>query len=106
MNQCLFPGEDKIIDVIKDMEPWSAAGPDGYPAGFYKRYWHIIGDDVVAAVHDFFHGTSLPRFFQAATVEIIPKVPHPERWGGQRLKRVSVFYVTRAGRTNSFVTGS
>lgn len=36
-----------------------APGPDGFPPGFYQRYWAIVGESVTAFVrHVFFCGTA------------------------------------------------
>ena len=31
-----------------------APGPDGSNAGFFKRMWHIVGEDVIKVVSSFF----------------------------------------------------
>jgi len=30
-----------------------APGPDGYKAGFFKKAWDILGNDICLAIHDF-----------------------------------------------------
>jgi len=31
-----------------------ATGPNGFNASFFKRMWHIVGEDVINAVKSFF----------------------------------------------------
>ncbi|XP_026433495.1 uncharacterized protein LOC113330916 [Papaver somniferum] len=41
------PSHQEIHDTLKGMENWSAPGPEGFQAGFYKSQWTIIGDDII-----------------------------------------------------------
>jgi hypothetical protein len=35
---------EEIEAALKDMDSNSAPGPDGLPAGFYKKMWPVIKD--------------------------------------------------------------
>nr|GEX27197.1 putative RNA-directed DNA polymerase, eukaryota, reverse transcriptase zinc-binding domain protein [Tanacetum cinerariifolium] len=45
---------EKIKRAVWDCSIDKALGPDGFTFGFYRRYWDIIGNDVVDAVKWFF----------------------------------------------------
>ncbi|XP_026417288.1 uncharacterized protein LOC113312767 [Papaver somniferum] len=40
------PTDEEIHKILKSMERWSAPGPEGFQAGFYKSQWSIVGNDV------------------------------------------------------------
>ncbi|XP_042962460.1 uncharacterized protein LOC122296729 [Carya illinoinensis] len=42
-----------------------------------RACWDIVEDDVVAAVWDFFIGNSMPRFYSASYIALIPKMQKP-----------------------------
>ncbi|MDA4676006.1 hypothetical protein NY593_05210, partial [Enterobacter asburiae] len=46
--------EKEVLHAISQMKNNKAPGPDGFPAEFYKRCWHIIKDDLLAMFHDLF----------------------------------------------------
>uniref|UniRef100_A0A2N9FKU0 Uncharacterized protein n=1 Tax=Fagus sylvatica TaxID=28930 RepID=A0A2N9FKU0_FAGSY len=46
---CQFTELDVTI-AMKQMAPLKAPGPDGMPPIFYQSYWHVGGEDVIAAV--------------------------------------------------------
>ena len=43
----------EVLDAISQMKLNKAPGPDGFPAEFYKKCWHIIKDDLMPMFHDF-----------------------------------------------------
>ena len=38
---------EEIKDALWSMKPYKAPGPDGLHAGFYQRFWHVVGDSVL-----------------------------------------------------------
>lgn len=44
----------EIRDAVFAIRQDKSSGPDGYTSCFFKKSWNIIGQDVCAAVHQFF----------------------------------------------------
>ena len=40
----------KVEQALNQMTPLKAPNPDGMSPIFYKKYWHIVGDDVTTGV--------------------------------------------------------
>ncbi|XP_047943058.1 uncharacterized protein LOC125189874 [Salvia hispanica] len=74
------PTVEEIRKVVFSINAESAAGPDGYSALFFQSCWEIIGDDVVAAVMDFFAGSPIPRGIVATLNVLVPKKENPSKW--------------------------
>lgn len=56
-----------------------APGPDGLHAVFYKRFWHILGDDLVGEVLAAVNSYTIPEGWDDTTIVMIPKVKSPEK---------------------------
>lgn len=70
--------EDKEIrNALFFMNSNKAPGPDGMPPSFLKKYWHIIGDDICAAVKAFFHSRNMCSSFNHTFISLTSKVKHP-----------------------------
>ncbi|KAI3446364.1 hypothetical protein Pfo_003029 [Paulownia fortunei] len=65
---CSAPNMAEIKHVVFDMDPDSAAGPDGFSALFFQHCWDFIQEDVRDAVEDFFSSTPMPRSFTTTTL--------------------------------------
>ncbi|GJT00400.1 RNA-directed DNA polymerase, eukaryota, reverse transcriptase zinc-binding domain protein [Tanacetum coccineum] len=48
-------------------------GPDGFTFGFYRRFWSLIEDDIVAAVNHFFNFGFCPKGGNSSFIALIPK---------------------------------
>ncbi|PKU75120.1 Putative ribonuclease H protein [Dendrobium catenatum] len=67
---------EEVKNVVFAGHSDSAPGPDGFNFDFYKKCWHIIGNDVFRAVQSFFVKNYLPVGVKATALVLIPKNKH------------------------------
>jgi hypothetical protein len=66
----------KALFNIGDLKaPW----PDGLHAIFYKRFWHIIGEDLTDEVLLAVNTRVIPDGWNNTTIVLIPKIESPEQ---------------------------
>jgi hypothetical protein len=80
MNERLispFTAEDvkKAVFSIGDLK---APGPDGLHALFYKKFWHLVGNEITAAVLRAINERIIPNGWNETVIVLIPKVDNPE----------------------------
>lgn len=64
--------------MVKSISPLKAPGIDGYPALFYQRYWHIVGDDVSHFCLEVLNGRIVMEEINRTHLVLIPKVDKPK----------------------------
>ncbi|VFQ98285.1 unnamed protein product [Cuscuta campestris] len=64
---------EEIKKAVWDLNPNSAAGPDGFNGYFFRTCWEIIKGDVIKATQEFFLGISVPQAFGSTFITLIPK---------------------------------
>jgi hypothetical protein len=81
MNNSLLEeyNSEEIKKALDDMGDLKAPGPDGMPCSIYKKFWGIMGDDVVREVKALLSGGIMPEGWNETVVVLIPKVPKPEK---------------------------
>jgi len=81
MNQLLlatFTREEvkKALFRIGDLK---APGPDGLHVVFFKRFWHLMEDDLVEEVLGAVQSASIPMGWNDTTIVMIPKIDNPDK---------------------------
>lgn len=76
--------EEKVKNVVFDMDPFKAPGPDGFQACFYQKSWTHVGPLLVRMVLDVLHHGILDNDLREILIALIPKVdvpePFPQLW--------------------------
>ncbi|CAA0805822.1 Unknown protein [Striga hermonthica] len=53
------PSNMEIKLAVDSCPPYSAPGPDGFPAAFFKKFWHHIGSDTCEFIRNIFANVTL-----------------------------------------------
>ena len=68
-----IPNAKEIKDVVWEMNDMKAPGPDGLPRIFFKKYWQIVGLQVIIAIQSFFRKDWLLKQLNHTFITLIPK---------------------------------
>jgi hypothetical protein len=81
MNEALLAlfSPEEVKKALFDIGDLKAPGPDGLHAIFYKRFWHLLGDDLVHEVLSAVNSMSIPDGWNDTTIVLIPKIKVPEK---------------------------
>ena len=63
----------EVKDALFEMHPDKSLGPDDMNPAFYKKLWHIVGEDVVSACLLFIHSYSFPVGLNDTSIVLILK---------------------------------
>jgi hypothetical protein len=76
MNVSLLkPFEGKEVkEVLFQMFPTKAPGPDGYPTHFFQTHWEVCGEEVTSSVIRVLRGEDDMREINKTFIVMIPKV--------------------------------
>jgi hypothetical protein len=74
MAQFSYEEVKKALFQIGDLK---ALGPDGMHAVFYKRFWELLGDDLVKEVLEAVNLAKIPEGWNDMAIVLIPKVNNP-----------------------------
>lgn len=69
---------EEIKHALFCMSPWKALGPDGFPAAFYQRAWHIVGRKLCDYIKKVWKSPSEIATIKQTDIYLIPKMKHPE----------------------------
>lgn len=92
-----FVTDEEIKIALWSIDDLKTAGPDGFSARFFKSSWEIVGEDVIAAVREFFQSGRLLTQINYSIISLIPK------GGTQRTLVTTVLYLVLMLFTRSFL---
>lgn len=75
----------EIEDIIKNMPPDKAPGPDGFNGVFFKKCWQIIKPDIFRLFNDFFENRVNLAPINGSYIILVPKVCSPMTASDYRL---------------------
>jgi hypothetical protein len=81
MNNDLIRGftPEEVKCALEAIGDLKAPGPDGMTAVFYKRFWDMVGPQVMHEVLEVLNGGAMPKRWNYTTIALIPKVQNPEK---------------------------
>ncbi|KAJ4818335.1 RNA-directed DNA polymerase (reverse transcriptase)-related family protein [Rhynchospora pubera] len=69
--------ELEVTRAIHDLPSEKAPGPDGFPIDFFKKFWGVIGADIMSACLAFQQGSLNLRNLNKAAITLVPKKINP-----------------------------
>jgi len=63
------PNRDEIKQALFSIDSTKTPAPDGYGAGFFKKFWNIIQQDFYESITDFLHGAN---YLGNLTIRLLP----------------------------------
>ncbi|GKB07586.1 RNA-directed DNA polymerase, eukaryota [Tanacetum coccineum] len=65
---------DEIKKAVWDYGTNKSPGPDGFAFEFYRKYWNIFDQEIVAVVSEFFASGKFPPGCNSTFITLIPKI--------------------------------
>ncbi|XP_056685736.1 uncharacterized protein [Spinacia oleracea] len=69
---------DEVKKALFSIPGIKAPGPDGFGSYFYKDAWHIVGDEVIAAILDMLQQGKILKEVNHTLITLIPKTKFPK----------------------------
>ena len=66
--------EEEIKAALWSLKPFKAPGPDALDAGFFQKFWHIVGKSVIEEVQKVFDDRGVPEALNSTHIALIPKI--------------------------------
>jgi hypothetical protein len=70
---------DEIKQAFEAIGDLKAPGPDRMPAIFFKKYWDIVGEQLIKKVRAVLEGGRMPQGWNDTIISLISKVEKPQK---------------------------
>ena len=71
----------EIKEGLWALKAFKALGPDGFHAGFFQKFWLIVGDSIRKEVKKVFNESKVPEYLNKTNIFLIPKITGLESLG-------------------------
>ncbi len=65
--------EEELLNALRGMESGKTPGIDGLPVEFYKEFWAVLSEDLLAVLNESLVDGSLPLSCRRAVITLLPK---------------------------------
>ncbi|XP_040986468.1 uncharacterized protein LOC121234565 [Juglans microcarpa x Juglans regia] len=69
----------EVEEVVKQMAPLKAPGPDGFGPCFYQNHWDVVSEEVCRAALDILNGNPIDPGLNYTYLALIPKSVNPKK---------------------------
>ncbi|KAK9988211.1 hypothetical protein SO802_028450 [Lithocarpus litseifolius] len=76
--------DEEIRHALWSLKPFKSPGPDGLHAGFFQRFWLVVGHSVSKEIKNIFQEKRIPSSLNQTHIALIPKINGPETVGNFR----------------------
>ena len=76
--------DEEIKAALWSFKPFKAPGPEGLHAGFFQRFWLVVGSSVMEEIKRIFIEKKVPEYLNTTHLALIPKIQGPETLGNYR----------------------
>lgn len=76
--------DEEIKAALWSLKAFKAPGPDGLHAGFFHRFWLVVGSSVIDVVKKVFTERVVPEYLNSTLIALIPKIQSPETLNNYR----------------------
>ncbi|XP_071741928.1 uncharacterized protein [Rutidosis leptorrhynchoides] len=85
--------ESEVWNAVNECGSSKAPGQDCFNMRFYKKFWHIIKDDLMSAIEEFWKSGSISNGCNASFITLVPKKSDPLCLGDYRpISLIGSFY--------------
>ncbi|XP_070022732.1 uncharacterized protein [Nicotiana sylvestris] len=67
-------GREEVKQALLGIDDNKAPGCDEYNSYFFKKIWHIVGEEITTVVQDFFESANMCKAINCTTIILIPKI--------------------------------
>lgn len=68
---------EEVLIALKESDSMKSPGPDGINAGWLKKLWPFLHNEVLEFFHKFYSESYIPHGAYSSFIDLIPKRPNP-----------------------------
>lgn len=80
----ILVSDEEIKHALSSLKPFKSPGPDGLQAGFFQRFWLVVGHSVSKEMRRIFQEKRVPTSLNQTHIALIVKIKGPKTVGNFR----------------------